>query len=787
MITAPAPDLNMTRAFIRALMGDADAPLCVRAIQDRKKHAIKMRGTIMELWPEILRLQRLGYGIFVVVNEGGDKDDNITRIRAVFVDGDNIPLPERWHVEPDIIVRRDETHWHAYELVAEDFPVEQFETLQRRLAAHYGTDPKVCNLSRVMRLPGTLHQKGDTPILVTQEDRTSGFRSDYSFDQLAAGLPEVRAVTRSPDDGQKDDVQWDAPQNVARMEAHLRQLVKNGDVAVESQHGNDRTYSLMCELIAGGISPAMTFDLSWRIWNPECVPPWSEDELATIVSHAATYRQSKGAPNAVASGTETFAHIAPKLAADVETEQPAEGSGFAAPSAELMSGEVAVSEGEMVLPFVSWYRDKLQFDHTSGKWFACHYENAASARWIAKPERIVWNEIRKRHREVVTHTHTIKEKDAKAMMQKSFIAHVADLAKGHEDIAVTSEQWDADPWMMNTPGGIVDLRTGDLRPTKPDDYCTKSAAVAPDFKMDCPIWTKFLADITAGDEGLQSFLQRMAGYCLTGDTSEHVLFFLYGTGANGKSVFVKTLQDISNDYAVTAPMDTFTQSNSDRHPTELAMLRGARTVAAQETDQGRKWAEARIKRLTGGDPVRARFMHQDFFEYVPQFKLVIVGNHKPRLENIDEAMRRRLHLVPFTVTIPEAKRDAELPERLKDEWPAILAWAITGCVDWQLVGLCAPSAVTDATRAYFEDQDPLSDWLEERCIHDPDAATAGAVLYADYCNFTPLSQQEREQRNRFSERLESHGFRSKKAAKGVRVFVGIRLKPLPETELEIPT
>jgi P4 family phage/plasmid primase-like protien len=787
-MNAPAniavPNLTVARAFIAAVTGDPDTQVCVRCIHDRKKHhAIKMRGTIAELWPEILRLQRLGYGAFVVVNEGGHHDKSITRIRAGFVDGDGIPLPETWHMPPDLIVIRDELHWHAYWLIGEGFPVEQFETLQHRLAAHYGTDPKVCNRSRVMRLPGTLHQKTDTPILVTCEDRTAGIRFDYSFDQLAVGLPEVRAVTKTPDDGRDDDFEWDQPQNVECADARLRQLVKNGDVAVDGQQGNQRTYNLACEVIGLGVSPAKTFDLMGRIWNPECVPPWSEDDLAEIVAHAAEYRQSKGAPNAKEPGSKTFAQIA----VDVEAESVAEvGSGFPAPTAELMSGTVAISEGEMVPYFASCYRDKLQFDHTSGKWFACRFNGEDSARWIAVPEHVVWNGVRKRHRDVVTHTHTITNKDAKAMMQKSFIAHVTDLAKGHEDIALTSSRWDADPWMLNTPGGIVDLRTGDMRPTEPGDYCTKSTAVAPDFKMKCPIWDKFISDITAGDGELQAFLQRMAGYCLTGDTSEHAMFFLYGTGANGKSVYTKTLEDIAHDYAVAAPMETFTQSTHDRHPTELAMLRGARLVAAQETDQGRKWAEAKIKMLTGGDPVRARFMHQDFFEYVPLFKLMVVGNHKPRLENVDEAIRRRLHLVPFTVTIPEAKRDAELLEKLKDEWPAILAWAIAGCLDWLLAGLCAPPAVKDATREYFEDQDPLADWLVGRCVLDRDAWTASADLYADYSVFTP--QAERDTRKRFGERLESHGFRARKMGKGnVRGFCGIALKDLPEDAQEIPT
>ena len=154
------------------------------------------------------------------------------------------------------------------------------------------------------------------------------------------------------------------------------------------------------------------------------------------------------------------------------------------------------------------------------------------------------------------------------------------------------------------------------------------------------------------------------------------MFFAYGTGANGKSRFTDALAGLMGDYHTTAPIETFIASNVDRHPTDLAGLMGARLVTAVETEQGRRWAEAKIKTITGGDRVKARFMRQDFFEYVPQFKLLTVGNHKPGLRAVDEAMRRRMNLLPFVVTIPPAERDSQLGEKLRAEWPGILGWAI---------------------------------------------------------------------------------------------------------------
>jgi putative DNA primase/helicase len=259
-----------------------------------------------------------------------------------------------------------------------------------------------------------------------------------------------------------------------------------------------------------------------------------------------------------------------------------------------------------------------------------------------------------------------------------------------------------------------DLRTGIDRAPDPLDYITKKTACrcAP-AGTPHPLWSDFLERVTDGNAELQGFLQRYVGYCCTGFTSEHVFVFAYGTGANGKSTFINTIVGIFGDYATVADMSTFIASNNSSHPTDLAKLRGARLVVAQETQRGRRWDETKIKALTGGDRITARYMRQDFFDFVPTFKLFICGNHKPRLASVDEAMRRRLLLVPFTVQIPPAERDPRLAERLKTEWPAILRWCIDGCLAWQRIGLSPPPIVRDATEEYFAGQDTLAQWLED--------------------------------------------------------------------------
>ena len=265
------------------------------------------------------------------------------------------------------------------------------------------------------------------------------------------------------------------------------------------------------------------------------------------------------------------------------------------------------------------------------------------------------------------------------------------LARADKRIAATVEQWDADPFLLNTPDFLIDLRSGKHRARTSLDYCTKMTAVSPGGN--CPVWLQFLAKIFAANGEIIEYVQRLAGYALTGSTEEHSLFFCYGTGANGKSTLLNALAGVMGDYSAVASLDTFTASHNDRHPTELAVLRGARMVTASETEEGRRWAEARIKAITGGDPITARKMRRDPFTFRPQLKLVMAGNHKPGLGSVDEAIRRRFHLIPFDFTVPEKERDPGLAEKLHAEWPGILAWMIQGCLKWQSQKLNAPAAV----------------------------------------------------------------------------------------------
>lgn len=361
---------------------------------------------------------------------------------------------------------------------------------------------------------------------------------------------------------------------------------------------------------------------------------------------------------------------------------------------------------------------------------------------------------------------------------------VRDLSMSDRRIAATVDQWDTDTMLLGVPGGVVDLRTADHRLALPSDYMTKRTACAPQAGNPS-LWIDFLLRVTDGDEELIAYLQRFAGYALTGETSEHSLGFLYGTGANGKTTFLQTLSGIFGDYAVSAGFEVFAESKNDRHPTEIARLRGARLVVTEETDAGGRWNEGRVKRLTGGGKISAHFMRQDDFEFEPQFKLLIAGNHKPVIKAVDEAIKRRIHLVPFTVTIPQKERDRELTRKLEREWPQILAWAIEGCTAWHRTGLAPTSRILEATEQYVEAEDVLGAWIDE-CCERGGGPTDGRALFDSYRKWCEEQGESAWSRKGWSSAMLDRGFEQKRT-KHARMFSGIalKLKDAPDPGYEV--
>ena len=429
------------------------------------------------------------------------------------------------------------------------------------------------------------------------------------------------------------------------------------------------------------------------------------------------------------------------------------------------------TEDALALAFTQSYHQDWRYVATWGRWLLWD-----GRRWRTEETLAATDLIRNVCRQAALSAPN--DKTATKLASASTVGGVERLARADRRHAATTGEWDADPWLLNTPGGVLDLRTGQQRLHDRAERMTKITTAS--YGGNCLIWLQFLDEITGGDKELQHYLQRTVGYALTGSTQEHALFFLYGTGANGKSVFVNTLATILGDYATNAPMDTFMETHADRHPTDMASLRGARFVAAIETEQGRRWAESKVKSLTGGDKISARFMRQDFFEFFPQFKLFVAGNHKPAIRNIDEAMKRRLHLIPFTITVPPERRDKHLQQKLLAERDGILSWAVQGCLDWLRHGrLDPPRQVLDATEEYFEAEDALGRWLEERCVRYPNAHSLTNELFTDWKQWADETGEFVGSQRRFSDLLITRGVEKWRSSAGVRGFRGVGLKSPP--------
>jgi P4 family phage/plasmid primase-like protien len=305
------------------------------------------------------------------------------------------------------------------------------------------------------------------------------------------------------------------------------------------------------------------------------------------------------------------------------------------------------------------------------------------------------------------------------------------LASTQAEVAVRASDFDGDAWPLNCTNGVVNLRTGKLQPHDPKLLITKTTRTAFLADAKCPRWEAFVLECMGGDHELAGYLQRVAGYALTGDIREHCLFFLCGGGANGKGSFVNTLVRLLGDYAKPGALDLLLEKRGEAHPTEQADLFGARLVSVQEVEQGKPWAEATLKALTGGDPIKARRMREDFWTFEPTHKLLVSGNHKPRARGGDDGFWRRMRVIMFEVSF-KGREDKTLGEKLAAEAPGILAWAVRGCLEWQRIGLAEPERVRTQTEAYRRESDSAGEFVDTRCVFERGSRIAKKKLRATY-------------------------------------------------------
>lgn len=366
---------------------------------------------------------------------------------------------------------------------------------------------------------------------------------------------------------------------------------------------------------------------------------------------------------------------------------------------------------------------------------------------------------------------------AKRSESESRIRAMISLAQSEPAVPLTINRLDANPWLLNVGNGTLNLKYGTLQNHKREDLITKLIPTYYDPQAECPLWLKFQERITAGDAELIKFKPKRLGYALTGDTSEQCLFIDYGTGSNGKTTETKTALRLLGEYAYQCPIETFLFSKGDKIPNDVARLAGARLVIASEMEKGRRLAESLIKQLTGGDRIAARFLHKEYFEFTPEFKIWLTVNHKPTIWGTDHAIWRRIRLVPFTVTIPDEEQDETLGDRLAEELPGILSWAVDGLNLWHKERLGKPEAIKKATENYKTEMDLIGGFLADRCEIDPEGEVTASELYETYKKWAEENGERPMSQRRLAESLQERGFHNdRKGKERTRIWKGFTLQ-----------
>jgi putative DNA primase/helicase len=381
--------------------------------------------------------------------------------------------------------------------------------------------------------------------------------------------------------------------------------------------------------------------------------------------------------------------------------------------------------------FAHLYGPRVRYDHTRRRWLLWrghHWSPDADAEIHRLARDLA------RHRYVTAWDGAPERRDAAikwALRTESRAARdsLLALAQAERPIADAGTQWDANPWLLGCPNGVVDLRTGLLRPGIQDDRVTQITPTAYQSAAPCPRWERFIAEVFNDDADLIAFVHRAIGYSLSGDTTEQALFLCHGTGANGKSTLLNLLLRVLGDHACNMPFSAFELHDRNAATNDMASLAGRRFVIASETNDGRRFNEARVKALTGCDPVTARFLFKEFFTFTPVAKFWLSVNHTPTVRDESHGFWRRIRLIPFARTFPV---DPALAATLWAEREGILAWAVRGCLAWQQRGLELPDVVVAATHEYRHENDPLGDFLEQACELDQHSVVRAVEMYQHY-------------------------------------------------------
>lgn len=428
--------------------------------------------------------------------------------------------------------------------------------------------------------------------------------------------------------------------------------------------------------------------------------------------------------------------------------------------------------------FIEKYGDEIRYCDALGGWYIWD-----GSRWkrddVFQILRLAKNTVKQIYEMARANGDKALFKHAVKSEAEAKLRAMINLAKS-EGVAVQSEQFDTDVFLLNCRNGTLDLRTGELRPHSRGDYITRRVELDYMPEAQCPEWRKFLESVFLNDQEIIGFMQKAVGYALSGSMKEQCVFILYGVGMNGKSTFLKHVYRILGDYAMNTPASTLMEKYGDSIPNDVARLKGARLVTAVESGKNKALAEAQIKQLTGDDPISARFLHREYFDFFATFKIFFATNHKPNISGTDKGIWRRIMTIPFEKVVSPEERDPLLDEKLSAEYQGILAWAVEGFQMWQKDGLGDAARITEATNEYREESDLIGNFIEERCLTGSEYKVSATAILKTIQQWARDNGLRSIRRNEFIDYMKKRGFSKNRLSwsgdKGKIYWFGIGLK-----------
>jgi putative DNA primase/helicase len=660
-------------------------------------------------------------------------------------------------------------------------------------------------------LPWTMLAGGTATIpTISADERDLLYWACNQYDLMPAAEPgnkqRARPANLSSDfqragDDYNERASWDDILGPAGWKRTRKNFVGNG--AAWTRPGKERGVSATTGTASDGIDRFYVFSTSTTF---ETEIPYSKFAVYTHLEHDGNYDQAatalrrplgefgtaleevrdsltfSGAPPLGVSDRPGGGSVQSPAAPQYPPSGPT-GSGPPPPASQPLPiqqpGSYSLTDDGNALRLVDSHGAVLRYCPQRGQWLRW-----GGHRWIWDEAESVRELARDVARQLPTNAKPQQVFRAKSL-QNGAINAMCRLAQSDERIVINLTELDARPYELNTPGGIIDLRTGKLHPPDPARMHSRSTACAPDPEMPAPRWERFLAETFAGEPELSTYIQRLLGLSLIGEVLEQKLPFPYGAGANGKTTLLNTTQKIiglgDGGYSISAPAEILLNTRNTDHPATIAQLSGARLVVTSELEEGQQFAEGRVKQLTGSDPINARFMARNPFTFIPTHTLWLHANHRPAVKAGGPAFWRRIALIPFIHTVPLEQRDTTLEGYLiREEGPAILAWLVRGCAAYLAGGLIVPTSVTEAVDAYQLDQDTVTRFVRDMCsvaAHThPDYRIKVSDLRNEYEQWCHYEGESPVNRKAFTQDLRTaFGVYSERTS-DARWYAGIRMK-----------